>query len=175
VSKHDKQFYNILSVVMGMLVTVTIVLLAAARLIANQTQVPGTYSDPEYIAAVSNNIRPFARVAVAGPGNSALALAQPVVAAAATATTAAAVPKDGQGVYAAACKACHDAGLAGAPKTGDRAAWGPRLAQGKATLYKHAIEGFTGETGVMPAKGARTDLSDELIRQSVDYMAALAR
>jgi cytochrome c5 len=173
VSKHDKQFYNILSVVMGMLVTVTIVLLAAARLIANQTQVPGAYSDPEYVAAVADNIRPFARVAIAGQDNSALAIAQ--AAATAAAAPAVAAPKDGMELYEAACKACHDAGLAGAPKTGDKAAWGPRLAQGKALLYEHAINGFTGKTGVMPAKGARTDLSDDLIKQGVDYMASLAR
>ena len=45
------------------------------------------------------------------------------------------------------------AGIAGAPKVGDKAAWGPRIAQGKETLYNHAIQGFTGKTGVMPAKG----------------------
>jgi cytochrome c5 len=172
VSKHDKQFYNILSVVMGVLITVTIVLLAAARLIANQTQVPGTYSDPEYVAEVSDNIRPFARVAIAGQDNSALAIAQPAAAAAAPAM---AVPKDGHELYETACKACHGAGLAGAPKAGDRAAWGPRLAQGKATLYEHALKGYTGKTGVMPAKGARTDLSDDLVKQGVDYLASLAQ
>jgi cytochrome c5 len=172
VSKHDKHFYNILSVVMGVLITVTIVLLAAARLIANQTQVPGTYSDPEYVAEVSDNIKPFARVAIAGQDNSALAIAQPAVAAAAPAM---AVPKDGHELYETACKACHGAGLAGAPKAGDRAAWGPRLAQGKATLYEHALKGYTGKAGVMPPKGARTDLSDDLIKRGVDYLASLAQ
>ena len=171
-SKHDKQFYNILSVVMGVLITVTIVLLAAARLIANQTQVPGTYSDPEYVAEVSDNIRPFARVAIAGQDNSALAIAQPAAAAAAPAMAG---PKDGHELYETACKACHGAGLAGAPTAGDRAAWGPRLAQGKATLYEHALKGYTGKTGVMPAKGARTDLSDDLVKQGVDYLASLAQ
>ena len=133
-SKHDKQFYNILSVVMGVLITVTIVLLAAARLIANQTQVPGTYSDPEYVAEVSDNIRPFARVAIAGQDNSALAIAQPAAATAAAPSHGGAEGRPR--ALRAACKACHGAGLAGAPKTGDRAAWGPRLAQGKATLYE---------------------------------------
>ncbi len=172
-SKQDKHFYNIISVVIGGLVTVAIVLLAAARLIANQTQVPGTYTDPEYVAEVVDNIKPLARVAVAGQDNSALAIAQPAATAAAAPATA--VPKDGQALYEAACKACHGAGLAGAPKAGDRAAWGPRLAQGKATLYEHALKGYTGKTGVMPAKGARTDLSDDLIKQGVDYLTSLAQ
>ena len=61
----------------------------------------------------------------------------------------------------------------GAPKAGDKAAWGPRVAQGKDTLYKHAIAGFNGSKGVMPAKGGRTDLSDDLIKQAVDHMVAL--
>ena len=173
-SKHDQQFYNILSIVMGVLITVTIVLLAAARLIANQTQVPGTYSDPEYIAEVTENIKPFARVAIAGRDNSAMAIAQPAATAAAAAP-ALALPKDGHELYEATCKACHGAGLAGAPKAGDRAAWGPRLAQGKATLYEHALKGFTGKTGVMLPKGGRVDLSDDLIKQGVDYLASLAQ
>jgi cytochrome c5 len=86
-----------------------------------------------------------------------------------------AAPKDGRELYETACKACHGAGLAGAPKAGDRAAWGPRLAQGKATLYEHALKGYTGKAGVMPAKGARTDLSDDLVKQGVDYLASLAQ
>ena len=80
---------------------------------------------------------------------------------------------DGPSVYAAACTACHGAGIGGAPKTGDAAAWAPRVAKGQATLYKHAIEGFQGAAGVMPAKGARTDISDELIQAAVDHMAGL--
>jgi cytochrome c5 len=58
---------------------------------------------------------------------------------------------------------------------GDRALWAPRIAQGTATLYKHAIEGYTGETGVMPPKGGRLDLSDELIRAGVDHMIEKSR
>ena len=74
--------------------------------------------------------------------------------------------------YETACSACHTAGIAGAPKVGDLAAWGPRIAQGKETLYTHAIQGFTGKTGVMPAKGGR-DWPDDLIKQAVDHMLDL--
>jgi cytochrome c5 len=76
-------------------------------------------------------------------------------------------------VFDAACTACHGAGIAGAPKAGDKGAWGPRIAQGKDTLYKHAIQGFTGKAGIMPAKGGRADLDDELIKAGVDYMLSL--
>ena len=53
---------------------------------------------------------------------------------------------------------------------GDKEVWAPRIAQGKGTLYKHAIEGYQGAAGVMPPKGGRVDLSDDLIRLGVDYM-----
>ncbi len=85
------------------------------------------------------------------------------------------VPADGVALYDAACHTCHGAGIGGAPKIGDKAAWGPRIAQGDATLYKHAIEGFTGTHGVMPAKGGRMDLPDDLIKEGVDYMVQQSR
>lgn len=77
----------------------------------------------------------------------------------------------GEKVYQATCKACHDAGLLGAPKSGDKASWEPRIAQGKDILYKHAIEGFTGKTGTMPPKGGST-APDAEIKAAVDYMIA---
>ena len=83
--------------------------------------------------------------------------------------------KTGEQVFTAQCSACHATGAAGAPKFGDSAAWGPRIAQGTATLYKHALEGFTGQHGVMPPKGGRTDLPDDLIKQGVDYMVGKSR
>ena len=54
---------------------------------------------------------------------------------------------------------------------GDKADWGPRIAQGKDTMYKHAIEGFTGEKGMMPARGGGASLSDDDVKAAVDFMA----
>lgn len=88
-------------------------------------------------------------------------------AAAAGGTDTAAV---GKSVFGKACSLCHAAGVAGAPKPGDKADWGPRIAQGKETLYKHAIEGFTGSKGVMPPKGGSSALSDDDVKAAVDYM-----
>ena len=79
-------------------------------------------------------------------------------------------PKSGEEVYNGLCTACHAAGTAGAPKLGDLAAWGPRNGQGFDTLLKHAIEGFTGKTGVMPAKGGGSN-SDLEIARAVVYMS----
>lgn len=77
----------------------------------------------------------------------------------------------GKGVFGKTCAMCHAAGVAGAPKPGDKADWGPRIAQGKETLYKHAIEGFTGAKGMMPARGGSSTLTDAEVKAAVDYMA----
>ena len=77
----------------------------------------------------------------------------------------------GEQVYAQVCKTCHEPGLAGAPKSGDKAAWTPRIAQGEGTLVQHAIAGFQGKTGVMPPKGGNTDLTDDEMHRAVVYLA----
>lgn len=81
----------------------------------------------------------------------------------------------GKKVYGAVCSMCHASGAAGAPKFGDKADWGPRIAQGVDTLYKHAIEGFTGAKGMMPARGGSTTLSDDDVKAAVNYMVDKAK
>jgi|GEM_PF-443381 len=78
---------------------------------------------------------------------------------------------DGQTIWKAHCSACHATGVAGAPKIGDKKAWGPILAKTEMpTLYKHAINGFHGERGYMPPKGGASSLSDAEVKAAVDYM-----
>ena len=82
-----------------------------------------------------------------------------------------AAPMTGQQVYNNVCIACHNPpGVGGAPALGDADAWAPRIAQGMDTLIDHALNGFTGSTGVMPKKGERLDLSDEEIIGAIEYM-----
>jgi cytochrome c5 len=76
----------------------------------------------------------------------------------------------GQATYSATCAMCHAAGVTGAPKPGDKADWAPRIAQGKDTLYKHALAGFQGKKGMMPPKGGNTSLKDEDVKAAVDFM-----
>ena len=78
----------------------------------------------------------------------------------------------GEDVYKKTCSVCHAAGVAGAPKLNDKADWQPRIAQGNAVLYGHAIKGFTGAKGVMPPKGGNPALSDADLQAAVDYMVA---
>lgn len=77
---------------------------------------------------------------------------------------------DGSTVYNQACAACHAAGVAGAPKSGDAQAWEDRLDKGMATLIEHSIEGFRGDAGFMPPRGGRSGLSDEEVSNAVAYM-----
>ena len=81
----------------------------------------------------------------------------------------------GKKVYGSVCALCHAANVAGAPKPGDKADWGPRIAQGKELLYKHALEGFTGAKGMMPAKGGSTTLTDDEVKAAVDHMVSLSQ
>jgi len=77
----------------------------------------------------------------------------------------------GEQVYNNVCIACHSPpGVGGAPALGDVEAWAPRIAKGIDILNDHALNGFSGETGVMPKKGERLDLSDEEIVRAVEYM-----
>ena len=116
---------------------------------------------------------PEAAAPEAAPEAAAPAEAAPEAAAPAEAAAVAAV--DGKKIYGNVCSMCHAAGVAGAPKPGDKADWGPRIAQGKDVLYKHALEGFTGAKGMMPARGGNTTLKDEEVKAAVDYMVSLSQ
>lgn len=161
----DTQFFNTFSLVLGMLIFVAIVLFALARVLGEDTQSKNVLLEPLHISEVDHNIMPFAHEAVAGQDNSALAaLTAPKD------TAAADIPASGEAAFTKVCSACHGAGINGAPKAGDHAAWGPRIAQGKDTLYSHAING----KGNMPARGGTT-WPDATIRLAVDYMVSLSK
>lgn len=169
-SKQDTHFFNVFSVVLGLLVAFAILMFVLARYVGAHNQNVQVQKDPMMVDSIQARTANPARVAVSGQDNSALTIA-PVSSAAAT--VVAVSFKDGGEVYEGACKACHGLGIAGAPKSGDPAAWAPRIAKGKNTLYEHAIKGFTGPAGIMPAKGGRTDVSDDLVKAAVDHMITL--
>jgi len=91
--------------------------------------------------------------------------------------TAAAPPptRNGQQVYLTTCVACHDAGIAGAPKLGDKGQWAKHVAKGLDALYASALNGVQGSTGAMPAKGGNPALSNAEVRAAVDYMVARSK
>lgn len=129
------------------------------------------------LAACGGNEKP---PAASGTDAGAPAPAAPVVVPAPAAVpaappVAAAGAAGGEGVYTRVCSLCHASGLAGAPMFGDKAAWEPRITQGSAILYKHAIEGFAGAKGMMPPRGGNASLTDDEVKSAVDYMVAKAR
>jgi cytochrome c5 len=160
----DTQFFNSFSMVLGLLVAFAIVLFAVARTMGADSQGADVLLDPLHLAEVQKNIAPFSQEAIAGKDNSALA----ALSAPTGAGPAVSVPTTGEQAFKEVCSACHATGINGAPKIGDHAAWGPRIAQGKDTLYKAAISG----KGNMPPKGG-TNWPDATIRMTVDYMVSL--
>lgn len=86
----------------------------------------------------------------------------------AKAAPAASGPRDGATIFNSICGACHNTGAAGAPKVDDKAAWAPRVAQGKEALYKSALNG----KNAMPARGGASDLSDAEVKATVDFIVS---
>ncbi len=105
--------------------------------------------------------------AAAAPGKS----AAPATAAVQKQAAPASAKADGKKIYEAGCVACHGSGVAGAPKAGDKAAWGPRLKPGVNALYASALKG----KGAMPAKGGNAALADADVKAAVDYLLDLAK
>jgi cytochrome c5 len=157
----DRHFFNSFSLIIGLLIVFAIVLFVVARLIGTDSQSKNVLQEPMHLESVQQNIAPFARVAVGGHDNSALAVPK-------SNAPAADVPTTGEQAFTTVCSVCHSQGINGAPKIGDRAAWAPRIAQGKDALYAHVIEG----KGNMPAR-AGTTWPDATIRMAVDYMVSL--
>lgn len=193
---HQKKSYNMFTLILGLLVVFAILFIVLGRL-TGKKPAAAIQADPAAQAAVAERLAPVAKLAIAGQDNTALATpdrggepaevgedqpaqqspapsAEPPPAAAQQAATSSKEPA-GKAVYDMACSACHGGGIAGAPKHGDVAAWAPRIAKGMATLHKHALEGFHGDAGFMPAKGGRVDLSDQVVMDAVDYMVATSK
>jgi cytochrome c5 len=162
----DQKFFDMYTLVIGVLALFALGILVGASFLSETTQVRSA----EYVAATVERIRPLGQVYLPGEEVSA---GQPQVEEAAAAEPVATV-LSGPQVYNEACLMCHGSGIGGAPTLTDSEAWTPRIAQGNDTLYEHAIDGFTGQTGFMPPKGARMDLSDDEVRGAVDYMVETA-
>lgn len=132
----------------------------------------GTYSnrlradDPAMSAsAVAARLKPVGQVHVDANAAAPIAVA---AAAALVAGAASGGADQGKTTYEAVCAACHAGGIAGAPKTGDKGLWAPRIGQGKDALYASALKG----KGVMPAKGGNPALADDAVKAAVDYLVA---
>lgn len=156
--KHDREFMDTFMLILGFLIAFTFFIFVLANVIsAKQSEI--MQDNPVAQQLKAERLMPIAtanKAKVMDPN--------------APAETTVAAPINGQNIYEGACGACHTAGIAGAPKFGDAAAWADRITQGSDILYEHAIQGYQGDAGYMPPKGGRADLSDEEVIAAVDYM-----
>jgi cytochrome c5 len=171
VSTQDQKFFDVFMLVIGLLVAIAIGLLILARAIASDTQLQWVHSYPQAAEHVAERLKPAGRAVAAGD----VAAEEPASGQVATASAPVAAPLSGPQVYNQVCMACHAQGIGGAPKIGDKTAWGSRISQGANTLHDHALKGYQGKAGVMPQKGGRVDLSDKEIVDAVDYMVSQSR
>jgi cytochrome c5 len=145
-NQEDRNVMKTLMMVIGALTAFFIFSIMAARMVSAGAD---KAADPMVESATIDRIKPFGEVNI---GKAPVMKASSGV--------------DGKGTYQSACFACHGTGAAGAPKLGDKGAWKKRIAQGNATLFDHAINGFKG----MPAKGGNASLSDAAVKAAVEYM-----
>ena len=166
---YDLEFLKRFSIVIAFLAVITIGLIIFASYL--QHVIPKEVS-PTATKRIEERIAPIGAVYAGATGASAQAAASAAAAAAAAASGAYGGTLDGKTIFDSLCTACHTTGVGKAP-TLDHSHWDKRLAQGKDTLYKHAIEGYTGpDGGIMPPKGGNAGLSEEQIHATVDWMLA---
>jgi cytochrome c5 len=149
----DKEFFTMFFLIMGGLAAFAIVLVILAT---NLTSEVSEYKPEE---VVIENIKPVGEVYIAGES-------EPEPVAAVADASDAAGPKTGEQVYNSNCLACHGTGAAGAPKTGDAAAWAPRIAAGMDSMLANATSGLNA----MPPKGLCMTCSDEELQGAIQYM-----
>ena len=137
---------NLTSVMVGLFVLMLLIIVTARSVTAADDKM-----DPRVEAGINERIAPVGKVRTG----------KIEVAAAPSGKV------DAKSAFQSSCFACHGTGAAGAPKLGDKGAWKARIAQGKSTLYGHALKGFKG----MPPKGG-SSLDDATVKAIVDYMVS---
>lgn len=142
--KTPRQLITVIS--LAFVVPVILIILLVTYVVRSATS-GSAGSDAMSEKAIAERMRPVGFVAVADAG-------------------AAKTLQTGGAVYAAACSACHAAGIAGAPRTGNAAAWAPRIKQGFDLLVKHAVEGFKA----MPPKGGNPSLDSIEVARAVAFI-----
>lgn len=163
---YDIEFLKHFSMVIAFLVVVTLGLILGAmwlhsdRAVAVEDMAGG---------GVEARLQPYGAVYAGETGAAAMAAAAEAARAAAASQVAYGGTEDGSVIYGNLCSACHNAGAGGAPKL-EQAAWAPRIAKGEETLIKHAIDGFQGDAGLMPARGGNPALTDTQVAATVKWM-----
>ena len=167
VTSTDRIFLKHFAMLIGFLIVLAIALMAlGAHIYASHPP----EERPKAAEAVSERVAPVGSVYAGDTGRAAMAAAQEAAKAAAAAQVAYGGTTDGKTIFGELCHSCHETGAGGAPKISDKAAWAPRVAEGLDTLLKHALEGYTGKSGIMPAKGGNPALTDAQVKATVQWM-----
>ncbi|HET7922904.1 MAG TPA: c-type cytochrome [Gammaproteobacteria bacterium] len=155
---HDQHFFDTFLLVMGVLAAIALCAYWIADSIAEAT--PGAYDKGGAVQEklIDQRLAPVGEVQISGEAATQMLVAKPVA--------RSGPPKSGKEIWEGTCSACHGTGVLGAPKIGDRAAWGRRLTEGLKTLEQHALHGFKQ----MPAKGNNPALSDAEVIKALEYM-----
>lgn len=167
VTPTDRIFLKHFAMLIGILMLVALALIALGSYIYSKHP---PEQNPKGAQTVAARIEPVGAVYAGETGEAARAAAEAAAKAAAASQVAYGGTTDGKVIFGNLCHACHETGAGGAPKITDKAAWAPRIAQGIDTLVKHATEGFTGKSGVMPPKGGNPALTDAQIKATVEWM-----
>jgi len=168
ITKTDLVFLKHFAMVIGALVLITIGLMALAAWIYYANP-PAAHPRPGQNE--QERIAPVGAIYAGDTGRAAMEKAQEDARKALASQVAYGGTLDGRIIYGNLCTSCHGTGAGNAPKL-EKAAWEARLAQGMDTLVKHAIEGYTGKAGMMPARGGNPALTDEQVKASVDWMVS---
>jgi|TARA_R110002095_G_scaffold65682_2_gene55423 cytochrome c5 len=154
----DKKIFNSIGLVIAVLAGIAILISIVATSLIDDSSTSTAWQEKK----VLDRIKPLGVVATTAEEAK---KATPKLEAA---PVVASGPMSAEQVYNTACLACHSTGVAGAPKTGDLAAWAPRIAQGEDVLFEHATKGFKG----MPPRGGSSQLSDDEVKAAIGFMLA---
>ena len=163
--EQDKIFFRNFTLTLAFIAAMMITFYVIADMVTDEGENAKTNVNNISVAELT---KPVGQVAVAGEETENTIVQNEIVA------DASAVGKSisGESVYNGLCVNCHGIAVLAAmiPQAGDAAAWGPRIKKGTDLLYANAINGYTGELGMMPAKGGNPALSDEEVKAAVDYI-----
>ena len=163
--EQDKIFFRNFTLTLAFIAAMMIAFYVIADMVTDEGENAKTNVNTISVAELT---KPVGQVAVAGEESEDTVVQNEIVA------DASAVGKSisGESVYNGLCVNCHGIAALAAmiPQAGDAAAWEPRIKKGIDVLYANAINGYTGELGMMPAKGGNPALSDEEVKAAVDYI-----